>query len=191
MIAGIADDFRLLDTWTLPAEGGTGDFDKLIDLMASFDPADAASRAVRVLFAVREALGRLFGWDDASTARPIPGRTETTLRDRLPVDLVETAADGPVSSALRRAGLVPLYRTRDEWAAEISNETVHGVLHLTWAGRAAGRYQGELRIYVKPRGRLGSLYLMLIRPFRHLIVYPALLRQIERAWAARTPSERA
>ena len=40
-------------------------------------------------------------------------------------------------------------------------------------------------IYVKPRGRLGALYMRLIGPFRHLIVYPALMRQIERAWDAR------
>jgi len=41
---------------------------------------------------------------------------------------------------------------------------------------------------VKPRGRLGEAYMAAIAPFRHLIVYPALMRQIELGWSARTPS---
>ena len=40
-------------------------------------------------------------------------------------------------------------------------------------------------IGVKPRGRLGKQYMAFIAPFRHWVVYPALLRQIERAWQVR------
>ena len=40
-------------------------------------------------------------------------------------------------------------------------------------------------VYVKPRGRFGALYMRAIAPFRHWIVYPALLRQIGRAWERR------
>jgi hypothetical protein len=40
-------------------------------------------------------------------------------------------------------------------------------------------------VYVKPRGRLGAAYIAAIAPFRHLVVYPALIRQIEREWDAR------
>lgn len=43
----------------------------------------------------------------------------------------------------------------------------------------------RLAVYVKPRGRLGRQYMAFIAPFRHWVVYPALLRQIERAWQAR------
>jgi hypothetical protein len=43
-----------------------------------------------------------------------------------------------------------------------------------------------MAVYVKPRGRLGKGYMALIKPFRYWIVYPALMRQIERAWNART-----
>ena len=42
-----------------------------------------------------------------------------------------------------------------------------------------------MAVYVKPRGRLGRAYMALIKPFRHAIVYPALMRQIDRAWSAR------
>ena len=42
-------------------------------------------------------------------------------------------------------------------------------------------------MYVKPNGLLGTGYMAAIRPFRHRIVYPRMLRQIGRAW--QTPSE--
>jgi hypothetical protein len=38
---------------------------------------------------------------------------------------------------------------------------------------------------VRPRGRLGKRYMAFIAPFRHGVVYRALLRQIEQAWQAR------
>jgi len=42
-----------------------------------------------------------------------------------------------------------------------------------------------MAVLVKPNGLLGNAYMALIRPFRHLIVYPPMLRQIEREWQAR------
>jgi hypothetical protein len=41
-----------------------------------------------------------------------------------------------------------------------------------------------MAVYVKPNGLLGSVYMAAIRPFRHLIVYPPLMQQIERDWQA-------
>ena len=61
---------------------------------------------------------------------------------------------------------------------------MHGVMHLGWVPDATGGYRGQLAVYVKPNGLLGTAYMATIRPFRHLIVYPAMLRQIERAWRA-------
>jgi hypothetical protein len=42
---------------------------------------------------------------------------------------------------------------------------------------------------VRPNGRLGDAYMAAIRPFRHLIVYPALMRQVERGWRALNGSD--
>jgi Protein of unknown function (DUF2867) len=42
-----------------------------------------------------------------------------------------------------------------------------------------------MAVLVKPNGLLGTGYLAAIRPFRHLIVYPALTREIGQAWRAR------
>jgi hypothetical protein len=39
---------------------------------------------------------------------------------------------------------------------------------------------------VKPNGVFGKAYMAAIKPFRHRIVYPHLLRQIEREWTARS-----
>ena len=35
-----------------------------------------------------------------------------------------------------------------------------------------------------PNGVLGQGYMVAIKPFRHLFIYPSLLRQIESGWAA-------
>ena len=186
-IREIAPDFRLEDVWALPVQGGAEDFATLIQVMASLDPANGASRATRMLFRLRLRLGRWFGWDDAAGRKlPIPGNTEMTLSARLPEDLRNTATDIDFSST----NFIPLYRTDDEWAAEISNRTVHAVLHLAWIDKGGGRFRGQMGVYVKPRGRLGGVYMALIAPFRHLVVYPALMRQIKQAWNIRMAQRR-
>ena len=62
---------------------------------------------------------------------------------------------------------------------------MHGVLHLGWVPDEAGGYRGQLAILVKRNGLLGAAYMVAITPFRHLIVYPRLMRDIGRAWLAR------
>lgn len=182
-IREIAPDFTLEDVWALPVHGGAGDFPALVEVMMSRDLAREASPVTRLLFEVRWLLGRWFGWDGGAE-RPIPGRDEASLAERLPDDLRGTAAGLRLGSRF-----TPLYRTDTEFAAEISNQTVHAVMHLAWVDRGHGRYQGQMAVYVKPRGRLGEQYMAFIAPFRHWVVYPALLRQIERAWRARPGAE--
>ena len=180
-IREIAPDFTVEDVWALPVFGGAGDFQTLLEVMASRAPADGLSLPARVLFAIRWRLGSWFGWDDAAGPLPIPGQKEVSLRDRLPEDLRGTAADLDLGSM----PFAPLYRTDVEAAAEISNQTVHGVMHLAWVDQGDGRYQGQMTVYVKPRGPFGEAYMAFIKPFRHRIVYPALMREIGRAWNAR------
>jgi hypothetical protein len=191
-IRKITQDFTLEDVWALPAHGGAEDFQALLELMAAADPANAESLPTRVLWRVRDRLGSWFdlgrisapvdsGRDDEAGKLPIPGKSETSLAGRLPEDLLGTAADLDFGSL----PFVPLYRTDVEFAAEISNKTVHGVMHLAWVDQGEGRYQGQMAVYVKPRGLFGKGYMELIKPFRYLIVYPALMRQTERTWNAR------
>jgi hypothetical protein len=171
-------DFRLEDVWALPTPGGRDDFPRLVELVTSIDPARSSSRAVRALFAIRWTLGDLLGWDrlDAGIGSRVP-----TLRDRLPPDLCDAPA-GPEPDELPFS---PLYLTEDEWAAEIANRTVHGVLHLGWVRDPANGYRGQMAVLVKRNGVLGSAYMAAIEPFRHLLVYPLMMRDIERAWRRR------
>src|SRR3712207_1127037 len=103
---------------------------------------------------------------------------------RSPDDLRNTVAGLHFDSV----PFAPLYRTDVEFAAEMSNRTVHSVMHLAWVDWGEGRYQGQITVYVKPRGPLGKGYMALIKPFRYWVVYPDLMRQIERAWNRRVPA---
>jgi hypothetical protein len=185
-IREVAPDFRLEDVWALPAQGGAEDFATLLEVMASLDPANGESRVTRTLFSIRWRVGGWLGWDDAPRPLAIPDDNETTLSARLPEDLRNTATGLELRSTTARR-FTPLYRTDVEWAAELSNRTVHAVMHLAWVDQGEGRYQGQMAVYVKPRGRLGAAYMAAIAPFRYRVVYPALMRQIERAWNVRTP----
>jgi hypothetical protein len=182
-IHALTPDFRLEDVWALPAEGVAGDFPRLVKLIAAGDPSEGGSAIARTLFAIRWKLGELLGWDDPDDAVP-------TLRDRVPAGL----AGGPEFRALPFS---PLYLTDDEWAAEIANRTMHGVMHLGWvpdpplgtkvpglAPSRAGGYRGQMAVLVKPNGRLGEAYMAAIRPFRHQLVYPPMLRELGRRWRA-------
>jgi Protein of unknown function (DUF2867) len=183
----IAADFTVEDVWSLPVEGGAADFPTLLAVLGALDFPNSASRPAHLLWWIRDQLGRWFDLgrisvpaDDAPSL-PIPGTAQTSLADRLPDDLRDTAESLWSDST----PFVPLYTTGTEYAAELSNRTVHAVLHLAWVERGGGRYRGQMAVLVKPRGRFGRAYMALIRPFRYAVVYPALMRQIERAWNRR------
>jgi hypothetical protein len=190
-IREIASDFTVEDVWALPACGSAEDFQALLELVTAGDPASAESLPTRLLWQLRDRLGSLFELgrisapvDGTTDKLPIPGTNETSLSERLPVDLRNTVTDLDFGSL----PFVPLYRADDEFAAEISNRTVHGVMHLAWADQGEGLFQGQMAVYVKPRGRPGKAYMALIKPFRLWIVYPALMRQTERTWNGRSSS---
>lgn len=165
-------DFRLEDVWGVPSPGGPDGFPSAVQLIASLDPSHSSSRAVRTLFAIRWKMGELLGWDapDAGVGSRVP-----TLRDRLPADLRNTIA--PEFEALL---FTSLYLLEDEFAAETANQTMHGVMHIGLVADGTGGYRSQMAVLVKPNGLFGNAYMAAIRPFRHLIVYPPMLRELER-----------
>ena len=167
----IAADFRLEDVWALPVHGQRSDFPALVQGFAAGDPS-RGSWLARALWSIRWKLGALLGWDAADRGL---GERVPTLRERLPADLL--AAPGPAFDTLP---FTSLYMLEDEFAAEIANGTVHGVMHLSLVADGTGAYRGQMAVLVKPNGLFGTAYIAAIRPFRHLIVYPAAMRQIER-----------
>ena len=170
-------DFHLEDVWALPTPGGVDDFPRLVRLMSSSNLSRGSSPIFRALFAIRWSVGKLFGWDNPDTGL---GSRVTTLRDRLPDDLraVPSGPDfGPFSA---------LYLLNNEFAAEIANTTVHGVMHISWVADETSGYRGQMAVYAKPNGLFGSAYMAAITPFRHLLVYPAMLRGIGEIWRTRS-----
>jgi Protein of unknown function (DUF2867) len=188
-------DFRLEDVWALPTPGGPDDLPRLVRRLSTHHPREldahgryvgdgshgVLSRVSRTLFAVRWMLGDLLGWDEPDAG---VGRRVSTLGARLPVDL----RDAPRGPDLVSVPMTSLYLTDDEWAAEMANRTVHSVMHIGWVPDGDGGYRGQMAVLVKPNGLFGSAYMAAIRPFRRLLVDPALIRMIGRDWRRRPPT---
>ena len=162
---------------SVPTPGGPSDFPRLVQLAATLDFSDSSSAAVRTLFAIRWKIGGLLGWDgrDAGVGSRVP-----MLRERLPVDL----RDGPSGPEFLALPFSPLYLTHDEFAAEVANRTMHGVMHLSWVEAGSGGYHGQMAVLVKRNGMFGSAYMAAIAPFRHVIVYPRAMREFGDTWEA-------
>ena len=155
-----AADFQLLDVWRypveLPDEVSLRRFTEfLTEMQAELRHGHGPAAQ---LFRLRALLGRVFGWDRD------PGPSEA----------------GAVGS------FSPVYETSEESLLEIENKTVHALMHLARvqleARDGSPRWAPQMGVYVKPRGRLGRAYMALIGPFRHLIVYPAMMRAVARSW---------
>ena len=153
----VTPDFRVEDVWAPPELGGRDDFPRLVELLAAYDPAHSSSFAVRTLFAVRWKLGALFGWDGPATAI---GSRVPTLRDRLPADL----RAGPAGPRFDALPFTSLYLLEDEWAAEVANATMHGVLHIGRIPDEAGGFRAQVAVLVKPNGLAGEAYMAAIAP---------------------------
>jgi hypothetical protein len=172
-------DFAVEDVWSFHTPGaGPDDFPTMIAAIRAAGGRGNQPPLSRFLFAARSKLGALFGWDKPSAGI---GRRVASLRDRLPSDL----RDAPYGGDSDGLPLKAVYELGTEAAREQANKTVHAVMHLGWVAAADGDYELRMAVLVKPNGRFGRLYMAAIAPFRHLIVYPAITRQWERAWRDR------
>jgi hypothetical protein len=182
----ITEDFELEDVWALPTPGGPDDLARLVQWFRSGEGDDEFPVVFRALFALRWRVGELFGWDKPGSG---VGERVHSLRERLPADLLE-APRGPDLRAVPGRAEVEgppvfssVYLTHDEWAAEISNKTVHSLMHIGWVrDDSNGGYHAQMAVLVKPNGRFGKAYMAAIKPFRRAFVYPMLLRKIGRDW---------
>jgi hypothetical protein len=173
----VALDFQVEDVWALPTPGGPGELPRLVSQLVSDDDfPEGASLPVRALFEARDKIGRLMGWDERHAG---VGARVASLRERLPADL-RAAPAGPDFPNVGSS----VFLLEDEWAVEGANRTVHGVMHIGWVPDGTGGYRGQMAVLVKPNGWFGAAYMAAIKPFRYLLVYPALMRRIERDWQA-------
>jgi hypothetical protein len=165
----ITPDFRIEDVWAFRTPGaGPDDFPAML----------AALRVAGGLNENPPVVRFLFGWDKPEQG--LVGRVES-LVDRLPPDLRQDAA----GAAVPNTPFTMVYELHDECAIELANKTVHDILHLGWVPTDDGEYELRMAALVKPNGLFGRLYLAAIKPFRYLIVYPAMTRKWERAWRNR------
>ncbi|MFC0681230.1 DUF2867 domain-containing protein [Lysobacter korlensis] len=175
----IAPEFELEDVWAYRTPGaGPDDFPAILDALRTSGGLNGNPPVVRFLFAVRWKLGALLGWDRPEQG--VVGRVQS-LCDRVPHDLRQNRAGETVPNT----PFTMVYELPDECVIELANRTVHGVCHLGWVGTGGGEYELRMAVLVKPNGWFGRAYLTAIKPFRYLIVYPALRRRWERAWRDR------
>ena len=166
----ILGDIVPYEVWRLDLPGG-GEGRTVADIR-SLSLANKPSRVVKSLFAIRWFLGRLFGWDQESKDQEGLFQSRLTEADRVLSMVAPGTKDGPFTV---------LYVHPTEAMSEISNKTVHAALVWILLPRDNG-YRLLWGIYVKPIGRLTTIYMGLIKPFRHWIVYPSLLRRLYHMW---------
>jgi hypothetical protein len=131
------------------------------------------SPVVRALLNIRFFIGRLLGWDREPSAT-----AWETLTTRL------TTADR--SKSLVAAGTPDglfrvVYRFENEQLLEVANRTAHAAA-LSALVETANAYRFYFGVYVRNVGRFTPVYMALIGPFRKLVVYPSLLRNVRAKW---------
>ncbi len=158
-----ARGFELLDVWRFPIRIAPDIplktfLDFRTQLLADFTKQRSLAGG---LFALRSWLGGIFGWDG---------------------DRDDSKAGVPFE---------PVYRVAEEELLEIENATVHAFMHIgrvaldaQEGGQFSGEWAPQMGVHVKPKGIFGQAYMAAIAPFRHWIVYPAMMRAVAREWPA-------
>jgi len=175
-VHALLHDVPLEDVWAIRLPGG-GAGRTVQDLRAAMVAGRAAAPAgVQGLFRLRGRIGALFGWDQQR-----PAWNAESFADRLtPADRAASLTtpgtpDGPFNL---------LYRFDDEQLGELRNATVHAFASLSIRPTPGG-YLAYLGVFVQPVHRFTRLYMTAIAPFRRLVVYPAIIRQMQSAWVER------
>ncbi|MEM9176004.1 MAG: DUF2867 domain-containing protein [Myxococcota bacterium] len=178
----LASDFELLDVWRYPIVAPADvSLDTFLEFMTASQRAlVTGSGPAALLFRLRGFLGQVFGWDRDPGPPRGPSPDPESIRARLPLEeqAVDAAEGLPIEGEI---GFEAIYRSERESLGEIRNTTVHALMHI---GRVdvEGGWSPQMAVYVKPRGGFGRLYMAAIGPFRHAIVYPAMMRAAAKGW---------
>ncbi|MEQ8470681.1 MAG: DUF2867 domain-containing protein [Marinoscillum sp.] len=171
-------DLRIEDVWDLPVEMEANQY--IGELNAAFVEAlekTASTGIAGWLFKLRFFLGKVFGWEDADKA--IEAMPSGSIRARYAKQEGLSQLD---IDAKGFGDFVPVYDLKEEMLSEIENVTVLAAAHFGRVPRENGKYGVTMTIYVKPKGWFGEVYMLLIKPFRLLFVYPVMLKLIGRQW---------
>ncbi len=183
----IAGDFHLWDIWEFPIEADNSDRENFqVFYRVLFQSLDNLRKKISVtgfLFSLRHLIGKVIPLDKNINSLPVPGCSETSLVSRLSdEDRKKNRGGKPIKDEKTGIEFLSVYLMENESLFEISNNTVHALLHIGWFRKTGTSYSSTLAVYVKPRGFAGRLYLKLIEPFRHYLVYPMLLKAVKKEW---------
>lgn len=176
----ILADVPLHDVWRVSLPGDAPDI--TLDDVAGFLHFDELSQlnpAVRALFALRSALGRIFRLGDDE---PIP--RSDSWQEHVP-EALRTASDPAPGSP--QGPFRVLYALPHEGLSEIRNATVHAFSAMALRPASDG-HTLYWAVYVAPVGTITRFYMALIDPFRRWLVYPTILRHVRRRWSETHPS---
>ncbi|MDW3646963.1 MAG: DUF2867 domain-containing protein [Bacteroidia bacterium] len=171
-------DFEIEDVWRFPVE--LKNEHQLSNFQAVMKSAmeDLESKGpAGILFKIRFFLGELFGWDKEMMEKEL--LKKGSLRERYASNYKLSGTDLPEPGD---AEFTPVYHEENESLSEIENATVHAALHLGRVPLNEKIYTVQMAVYVKPKGSFGRIYMALIKPFRHSIVYPAFMKMIRKRW---------
>jgi hypothetical protein len=169
-------DVELHDVWIFNLPGGPEDL-TLRDAQESIarqSPYEA-NTAVALLVGVRMFLGGLLGWDDDKYFDVASSYTHRLTADDRERTLEEPGSGGDMFKTV--------YAFENEMLAEMMNRTAHAFFCMAMEPAADG-YRMYWAIYVRETSALTPYYMALIDPFRRHLVYPSIVHNVERAWAA-------
>ena len=159
--------------------GGEGRTVQDFQALFSSESLQRANPLVSGLFMLRWALGRMFGLDKEEQQLPSSSYVHRLSDADRAASLHEP---GSTSSATGPFRLI--YAFASEALYETINATGHHFL-LTAMEQSAEGYTAYWAVYVRKTSWLTPLYMLLIEPFRRFLVYPAVVRMLQRAWEER------
>jgi hypothetical protein len=169
-------DVPLHDVWAVDLPG----FRKgitLYEFRARTSKDDALRRVswpTRVLFGLRFLIGRVLGLESKPRgSRRVYFADWLNGEDRAASLVLAGTPDG-----LFRV----VYCFENEILLEVVNRTAHGALMSALQQTGIG-YRLYFAVYVRKVSWITPMYMTLIDPFRRWIVYPAIVREIQRSWA--------
>lgn len=173
----LLSSFKIEDTWQLPVVLRSHHTLDMVQKQFVIALSAAKGKGFSgILFDFRLFLGRIFNWDKKNEQTKLtPGsiREAYALKKNLTFAQLPPPGDGD---------FIPVYNLEKESLAEIENATVHAALHFGHVPLNQKHFTVQMTIYVKPKGLFGKCYMLLIKPFRLFIIYPAMLRTIKIHW---------
>jgi hypothetical protein len=180
-VHALLTDVPLHDVWVfdLP-DGGAGlTLVDVLAVLASGSPTEA-NTTVAWLVGLRLAVGRLLGWDNEAYF----DAAASYVRRLTDADRSRSLEEPGTRHGLFRT----VYSFENEALSELMNRTGHAFFCAALVPTENG-YRMYWAIYVKRMSWLTPVYMGLIDPFRRALVYPAMVRSVERAWSRRWSDE--